>query len=97
MEPLEKYIEQAPELAQDVVNAWGKVVTAGRRDFTAEFRDLFDKACNYRRAKAISENHREFSMLTERDAAEEVVALSTFAITCKTVWEKHGLDSACLK
>ncbi len=88
--PLEKYVEHADKLAQDVVNAWGVNMQAGNGNLlTPEFKGLLDKACRYRTARSIADNHREFNVLSERAEAEEQEARLGFAETYKTFWERH--------
>jgi hypothetical protein len=87
--PLDAYLKQADDLAQDVVNAWGSNCYAGNYDFKPEFLALLDKACNYRTAKIIADNHREFNILSERTAAEEQETRLEFAEKYKTFWERR--------
>jgi hypothetical protein len=90
MAPLEKYLEQADKLAQDVVNAWGVNMQAGNGDMLSpDFKALLDKACQYRTAKSIADNHREFNILSERTAAEEQESRLEFSETYKTFWERR--------
>jgi hypothetical protein len=89
MPTLEKYKENAPELAQAVVNTWAVVVSGGSTDFTKEFKDVFDKACRFRNAKSTADNRREFNMLTEQEAAQEREALRAFSEAYKAFYEKH--------
>ncbi len=87
---LEKYLEHADELAQDVVNAWGSNVSAGNASkLTPDFKALFETACRYRTAKQIADNHREFGMLSEQWAAREKEAREAFARAYKDFREKH--------
>jgi hypothetical protein len=72
MPAIEDEERRADESAQQVVDAWGVNVRAGNAALlTDDFKALFDKACRYRDAKSLAENHREFNMLTEREATEE--------------------------
>lgn len=90
MPPIEKYLERADELAQEVVNAWGVNMRAGNAAFlTDDFKALLDKACRYRDAKSDADNNRQFNMLSERDAAEEKATRQTFAEAYKSFWERH--------
>jgi len=90
MQPLEAYLENADALAQDVVNAWGVNVSAGNAsDLTPEFRRLLDKACRYRTAKSIADNHREFNVLTDAEETELQTARLEFAEEYKVFHEKH--------
>jgi len=63
--------QNADAMAQDVVNAWGVNMQAGNGPFlTEEFKVLLDKACSYRDAKELADNHRQFGMLSDRDVAK---------------------------
>ncbi len=64
MPSVEQYLEQADKLAQEVVNAWGVNVQAGKTSLlTAQFKVLLDNACRYRDARRIADNHRQFNVL----------------------------------
>jgi hypothetical protein len=90
MRPIEEYFDKADALAQDVVNAWGVNVQAGNSGFlAADFNDLLDKACRFRTMKRLADNHREFGMLTETDAAEVVATRQAFAEAYRRFWEQH--------
>lgn len=58
---------------------------------TEEFRTLLDVACKYRSARENVDNHRQFDMLSERDAAEEKRTRQAFAETYKAFCEKHQI------
>ncbi len=95
MLPLEEYLRHVDELAQSVVNAWGVNVEAGHAaDLTTEFKALLDRACRYQSFRRVADNHREFSMLTEQEAAEEKTAREAFAEAYKTFYEKHAALSS---
>jgi hypothetical protein len=90
MTPLEKYVEDADKLAQDVVNAWGVNMQAGNGGLlTPDFKVLLGRACQYRTMKNIADNDRQFNVLSERTAAEEQEARLGFAETYKTFEERH--------
>jgi len=90
MRLIEEYLDKADALAQDVVNAWGVNFQAGNNGFlAADFNDLLDKACRFRTIKRLADNHREFGMLTELDAAEEGATRRAFAEAYKRFWEQH--------
>jgi len=79
MPPLETYLEHADDLAQEVVNAWGINARVGNAaSLTPEFGALVDKACRYRMLRQVADNHREFNVLTEQEAAEEKTACQAF-------------------
>lgn len=72
MNETEANLQYADEFAQNVVNAWGQNMRAGNGPLLSEdFKVLLDKACNYRQAKQLADNHREFGMLSAKDAQEE--------------------------
>ena len=90
MLPIEEYLEQADKLAQDVVNAWGPSAASGHAtEQSPEFKALFDKACLYRTAREIADNHRKHSVLIEDDEAEEKATRQAFAESYKACYEKH--------
>src|SRR5262249_38664394 len=73
-------MRNADELVQDVINIWGPLVQAGQaKTFTPEFKALVDAACEYRNAKRLADNHREFNILTEEDLAREAMTCELFA------------------
>jgi hypothetical protein len=89
MPPLENYLEQADKLAQDVVDGWEVNVAAGNAALlTTQFKALVDKACLYRNARKLADNHREHNVLSEREAAEEKATRQVFAEACKAFHEK---------
>jgi hypothetical protein len=62
----------ASQLAQDVVDAWGMAMLGGTgKALSADFKALFEKACAYRSAKEVADNHREHGRLTEEEAQQE--------------------------
>jgi len=83
-------LENADGLAQDVVNAWGVNVSAGNAsDLTPEFKRLLDKACRYRTAKSIADNHREFNVLTDAEETELQTTRLEFAEEYKVFHERR--------
>jgi hypothetical protein len=75
--------------AQQVVDAWGVNVQAGNAALlTDDFKALFDKACQYRDAKSLGDNHRESNMLSERDADEEKSTRHAFLEAYRTFHKK---------
>ena len=90
MEPrtVEDYIEQADDLAEEIVNAWGINLNAGNSaTLTTDFKALFELACQYRKARETADNHRE----SEQDAKIEKLTRESFAIAYKYYSEKHAL------
>jgi hypothetical protein len=88
--PIEDYIEHADALAQDVVNAWGINVSAGNSaSLTESFKALFETAAQYRTAKQVADNRREFNLLSEEEAAKEKETRETFARAYKKHWDSH--------
>jgi len=82
---------RADEWAQNVVDAWGVNVTAGNAALLSEeFKSLFNLACQYRDAKSLAANHREFKVLTEREATEETRALRAFVGAYEAFHQKRG-------
>jgi hypothetical protein len=88
MPPLHKYLERADELAQEVVNAWGQAGNAA--PLPTQFKNLFEKACLYRNAKRLADNHREHNVLSEEDAAKEKVTRQLFTEAYRAFYEKHA-------
>jgi len=83
--------KRADEWAQNVVDAWGANVTAGNAALlTEEFQSLFKLACRYRDAKSVAENHRQFNVLTQREAAEEDRTLREFLKEYEAFHQRHG-------
>lgn len=92
--PLENYVQHAPELAQDVINAWGSNARAGNAgSFTTDFKALLDKTFAYWDAKKIADNHRENNVLSEKVALEESTTREAFAIEYKRFHEAHEAAS----
>jgi hypothetical protein len=90
MLPIEQYLKRTDKLAQEVVNAWGPSGASGHAaDQSLEFKVLFDKACLYRTARKIADNHRKHSVLIEHDEAEEKATRQAFAESYKAFYEKH--------
>lgn len=89
MRPTEAYLMRVDVLAQKVVNAWEVTMQAGNCPLlTEEFNDLFDKARRYRTIKMVADSHREFGVLSESFAAEELETCRVFAQAYKDYWEK---------
>jgi hypothetical protein len=88
MPPIEKYLEHAPELAQEVVNTWGALAQS-RASFKPEFSALMDKAHRYRMLTRVVDNHREHNVLTEETDAEQKAAHHEFALAYKIFREKN--------
>jgi hypothetical protein len=66
MPPLEEYLEHADDLAQQIVDTWGVNVPAGNAPLlTTRFKVLVDKACLYKNAKRLADNHRQYNVLSE--------------------------------
>ena len=69
MPPLEKYLKEADRLAQEVMNAWEIKAQAGIVP-TPEFKALLEKACVYRTARRLADNHRKFDVMSEAGALD---------------------------
>ena len=68
----------ASQLAQDVVDAWGMAMLVGTgKALSADFKALFEKACAYRTAKEVADNHRDQG-LTEEEVEREQVTRKDF-------------------
>jgi hypothetical protein len=81
---LKNYIEQADDLAEDVVHAWGVNATS-----TPEFSALFELACEYRGARYTADDHRD--SLSEQEAEKEQMTREWFALGYKHYWEEYAL------
>ena len=88
MPPLVEYLKDADRLAQEVVNTWGINVQMGNA-MTFEFKALVDKACLYRTARRLADNHRKFDVMSEAEEAEELAVRHSFAEAYKAFYEKH--------
>lgn len=88
MASIEDYLEQADELAQDILYAWQFNVSAGDPHRTpGEFEDVLDKARRYIEAKRVAEDRRRFNFLTVPDSIAEADAHRAFAEACKAFYE----------
>lgn len=91
MQSIEWHVENADSLAQKVVNAWGKNLEAGNGLLLShKFKVLLDKACQYRDAKNLANNHRKFAILSERDASKEESTRRRFAHAYRDFVEKKS-------
>ena len=88
MASIKTYLERADQLAQDVIDAWNR--SAGRTDFTPEFRTLLHKTFLYITAKQIADKHRAFDLLSESDEAEEKEARLKFVLTYKIFGDRRA-------
>jgi len=94
MPPLEEYLKDADRLAQEVVNAWGINVQAGNAPLlTTQFKALLGKACLYRTARRLADNHRKFDVMSEAEEAEELAVRHSFAEAYKAFYEKQTAAS----
>ncbi len=85
-----EYVQHADELAQEVVHAWVVNAKSGNSEYlTPEFKDVFDKAFEYRQSKKIADNHREFNILTDEDAIAERTSREIFAAAYKRWIERE--------
>lgn len=88
--PIEEYVKNADELAQDVINAWGSNWEGGKGHFTPEFKVLLDNAFPYWQTKKEADSYREcFGTVSERIATRESESRLTFARAFKAFWERH--------
>ena len=80
MTSLEYCFANADILAQEVLNAWGVNMAAyNANDFTPEFKSLLEAACEYRSAKSLADNHREFDCVSEAEVVRENSLRRSFA------------------
>lgn len=94
MPPLEEYLEHADELSQRVMDTWELNAQAGKTAFlTTRFKVLVDKACLYKNARKLADNHREHNVLSEQDEAEEKATREAFALAYKAYYERHAAMS----
>lgn len=94
MPTLEEYLRNADSLAQEVVNAWGLNVEAGNASLlTEQFKVLLDKACLYRNAKNLADNHRKFNILSQQEEVEVKTTRQKFAVAYKAFYEKKAAAS----
>jgi len=104
---LEECVEHADECAQEVVNVWGQLSSAGHAaDFTPEFKALFEKACRYRTVKENTDGFREVKSargagpetatheaLFAKAIAEETAVCESFCKEYLDFREKHELNA----
>ena len=91
MPPLEEYLEHADDLAQHVVDTWRANVPASNAPLlTTRFKVLVDKACLYKNARRLADNHRQYNVLSEQDEAEEKTTREAFAVAYKALYERHA-------
>lgn len=88
MPRLEEYLEDADRLAQKVVDAWAVNRQAGKPT-SAQFMNVFDKACRHIEARRHADDRRKFNDLSEQDAAEEKAARQAFAEARRALDEEH--------
>jgi hypothetical protein len=87
--PIEKYMEQADELAQEVVNAWAMNVQAGHaKDLSDDFKALFELTCRYRTTRETADNRRQFNLLSAGEAANEESCRKEFVLAYKQFRER---------
>jgi hypothetical protein len=94
MPPLEEYLEHADDLAQRVVDTWRANVPASNAPLlTIGFKDLVHKACLYKNARRLADNHRKHNVLSEQGEAEEKVTREAFELAYKAYYERHAAMS----
>jgi hypothetical protein len=92
--PLEEYLEHADDLAQRAVETWEVNAQAGKASFlTTQFKVLVNKACLYKNARRLADNHRTHNVLSEEDEIEEKVTREAFALAYKAYYERHAAMS----
>lgn len=81
---------EADEAVQDVLNAWGAIITGPKpHAMTVEFSTLFAKMQAYRMAKRSAETHRHYNLLTTEDAAQEQRTKKEFLDAYHAFYAKH--------
>lgn len=88
MPGIDFYLEHAEELAQQFVNTWGLHTKAGNK-LSDDFVAVFNKACDYRNAKMVADNHRRNKLLSVPMAEVEQSTKQEFAEACKAYEEKQ--------
>lgn len=89
---LEEYVQNADELAENVVHAWVVNAKAGNSEYlTPEFKGVFDKAFEYRQSKKIADNHRQLNLLSDDEATAEGSSREIFAAAYKR-WIEHQMS-----
>jgi hypothetical protein len=98
MPSLEYCIDHAPEMAQEIVNAWAVSANAAHADnLTPAFKTLLEQACQYLAVKRDTDlrretygrrsedpaNDRELQAFLDQDAAKERAQREVFAKACK--------------
>ncbi|MGO8809190.1 MAG: hypothetical protein ACLQJF_06980 [Candidatus Sulfotelmatobacter sp.] len=69
---LEYCIEHAPELAQEIVNEWGRVTSTGNAGtLTSDFKLLSEQACQYQAVKRDTDYRREAYTRSSKDRATD--------------------------
>jgi len=92
MTTIEQRAEHVDEIVQQVINTWGMYTQTGHnQDLTPEFREVFELACQYRDAKRLADNHREFNMLSEEDAARETSKRDAFTQAYKNYSDRNNI------
>jgi hypothetical protein len=103
MPPIEEYLKRAPELAQEVVNIWGRAFEAANAAlraqgghffqpdalFSDDFKAVLYKAFPYLDAKSRADNDRHLNRLSQRNAAEETATRQAFAEAYMIFCEKN--------
>jgi hypothetical protein len=89
--PLERYIENAPELARKVVSCWADVSGSGISGTVIEaLRGLLDKALRYQEAARHVDNRQEFTMVSDNDLSEAEQTRLAFAQEYKRLDDLTG-------
>ena len=89
MTPLEECLEHADELADEFVATWARFKSAGHSP-DADFEAVYEKARLYRIAKSVADDRREYSRLSEAEAAEETATREAFCRARKDFLEKQA-------
>lgn len=76
------HMQQADDLSESVLSDWEKRIRAGQPSSTQGIKYLVDKACEYRAAKYVADQHRLSNAMTEADAVREAKTREVFAREC---------------
>jgi hypothetical protein len=82
MPSLERYLDFAECLAEQVVSAWG-INKETKNPMTHEFESLAHKALEYQNKQHAVDSHREFNNLTTKGEKELAAAKLEFATAYK--------------
>jgi hypothetical protein len=89
---IEQCVEHVDAIAQDVVNRWAMWTKAGHNEaLTPEFNEVLELAFQYRDAKELADNRREFNVLSEKVTAREAAKREAFAQAYKQYSDRNNI------